>query len=287
MRIAFATYASQPHLQPEDREIARLLAEQGIQVDAVVWDAEGVDWSVFRAVVPRSPWDYYRKPERFRAWLDRLDTLGVVVLNETPVLRANMDKRYLASLSRDGFRIVPTVWASTDADLSRVRAETGWATLVLKPVISAGAFHTVIVPPEDTGEEALRAIGTGAPVMIQPFIASIRDAGEWSLIYFDGTFSHAVCKRPKPGDFRVQERHGGVTRAEAPRPDWISIGQELIASLPSLPLYARVDGLVVEGHWALMELELIEPCLFTDYDSGAPERFTNALLARLRYIGCG
>lgn len=282
VRIAFTTFAAEPQLQAEDHEIARLLALQGVQVDAVVWDDERVDWSVYRAIVPRSPWDYYRKPDRFRAWLDHLDALGVQIWNDSRTIRANMDKRYLQSLERDGFPIVPTVWATSGVSLAEVRMATGWTSLIVKPVVSAGAFLTVVVPPEEDGREALRAMGSEAPVMVQPFISSIKEAGEWSLIYFDGTFSHAVCKRPKAGDFRVQARHGGITQAENPHPDWIALGNALLATLPALPLYARLDGLVYNDTWVVIELELIEPCLFTDFHPHAPQRFVDALLARLR-----
>lgn len=281
VRIAFTTFAAEPELQAEDREIARLLAKHNVRVDAVVWDDEEVDWSAYRAVVPRSPWDYYRKPDRFRAWLDRMDALGVTLLNDTRTIRANLDKRYLQNFERDGFPIVPTIWANTHVHLNTVRDTTGWTYLIVKPVISAGAYLTVVVPPDEDGTEALRAIGTDAPVMVQPFISTIKEAGEWSLIYFDGEFSHAVCKRPKSGDFRVQARHGGITQTETPRPEWVALGTSILESLPTLPLYARLDGLVYNGKWVVIELELIEPCLFTDFHPQAPQRFVDALLARL------
>jgi hypothetical protein len=41
------------------------------------------------------------------------------------------------------------------------------------------------------------------------FVGSVLSQGEHSLFYFANRYSHAVVKRPKPGDFRVQEEHGG------------------------------------------------------------------------------
>ena len=40
-------------------------------------------------------------------------------------------------------------------------------------------------------------------------VPEIRTAGEISLMFFVGAFSHAVNKRPQTGEFRVQERLGG------------------------------------------------------------------------------
>ncbi|MDX1433994.1 MAG: transporter substrate-binding domain-containing protein, partial [Gammaproteobacteria bacterium] len=54
----------------------------------------------------------------------------------------------------------------------------------------------------------LREVFEGRPHVIQPFIASIVDEGEYSMFYFSNEFSHAIRKTPKQGDFRVQEEYG-------------------------------------------------------------------------------
>ena len=50
-------------------------------------------------------------------------------------------------------------------------------------------------------------------MIVQPLIEEIARTGEFSLMLFDGEFSHAVVKRPKTGDFRVQPHLGGVDSA--------------------------------------------------------------------------
>jgi hypothetical protein len=87
-----------------------------------------------------------------------------------------------------------------------------------------------------------------------------------------GSFSHAVCKLPRAGDFRVQEEFGGTA-------DRVDVGERLIhqaaravAAAPGNPLYARVDGVVVGGEFVLTELELVEPSLFLGLDDAAPDR---------------
>ena len=47
-------------------------------------------------------------------------------------------------------------------------------------------------------------------MLVQPFLPEIQSGGELSLLFFDGVFSHAVCKRPKAGDYRVQFQYGGT-----------------------------------------------------------------------------
>src|SRR3982750_3172426 len=85
-------------------------------------------------------------------------------------------------------------------------------------------------------------------------------------MFFGGKYSHAVHKRPRAGDFRVQEKHGGtaepadapgmlVTQAAAMLDGIAGLGYENLA-------YARIDGVEVGGRLRLMEAELIEPQLF-------------------------
>ena len=44
--------------------------------------------------------------------------------------------------------------------------------------------------------------------MLQPYFEKVETEGEFSAIYFDGQFSHAVQKIPVPGDYRVQDDYG-------------------------------------------------------------------------------
>ena len=55
----------------------------------------------------------------------------------------------------------------------------------------------------------------------------------------------------------------------------------VFALLPATPLYASVDGLMRDGGFVLMELELNEPGLGLDLAPGSPERFAEAVLRRL------
>jgi len=55
--------------------------------------------------------------------------------------------------------------------------------------------------------------------------------------------------------------------------------------LPTMPLYARVDGIVRDDQFVLMELELIEPNLFLANAAGAVDRFASAIARRLDQRG--
>jgi glutathione synthase/RimK-type ligase-like ATP-grasp enzyme len=130
-------------------------------------------------------------------------------------------------------------------------------------------------PKDDLPSDSLRQ-----PMIIQPLIEEISRTGEFSLMMFDGEFSHAVVKRPKSGDFRVQEYHGGVTLPSSAPPGSIALAQQALAAVPGHATYARVDIVPDEdGVLRIMELELIEPSLFLQHAPDCGGRFVSAILS--------
>ncbi len=104
------------------------------------------------------------------------------------------------------------------------------------------------------------------------------DEGEYSVFYFDGSYSHAIVKRPKTGDFRVQEEHGGLIAGIEPDAALRHAADRVMAALDEAPLQARVDLVHLDdGSLALMELEAIEPSLYFRTHPQAAEHFADAL----------
>src|SRR5262245_22706433 len=54
-----------------------------------------------------------------------------------------------------------------------------------------------------------------------------------------------------------------------------------VLAAPSLPVYARVDGVVRDGAFVLMELEVFEPLMFLSKHPAAASRFALAVKGRL------
>ena len=71
-------------------------------------------------------------------------------------------------------------------------------------------------------------------------------------------------------------KRGSIQAFQAP-PDLQALGTHIIEQIPHPVLYARVDLLPHQGHYLLMELELIEPSLFFRTHSGAAQNFRLAL----------
>jgi glutathione synthase/RimK-type ligase-like ATP-grasp enzyme len=289
--IAFATYHKLPDLNDDDALVAEVLRAQGATVDAVQWDSPSAVWESYDAVVIRSTWDYYIRAEEFFAWFNHLEKVGAKVHNPISVLRWNSVKTYLRQLEGAGVPIVPTQWAEQGAttNLKSLLASANISDAVIKPVISGGAWDTwrLQAAQAEAEQSKFEAMQSRTTVMIQPFVPEVTEVGEWSLIYFNGVFSHAVLKRPGKDDFRVQPQHGGTSQVLQPPDALMTAGVRVLNAAkkllnrPDHLLYARVDGLVMSGVFRLMELEVIEPRLFFVNAPSAAERFAAAILARL------
>jgi hypothetical protein len=168
-------------------------------------------------------------------------------------------------------------------DLPRFRQDLGSDTLVFKPLVSGGANKTCKLKKEgdSTLERQVASWLQEEDFLVQAFIQEIEHVGEYSLIFFNEVFSHAVLKSPAASDFRVQHYYGGSIRAMEPREAMLSAAQALVDRFAKNTLYARVDGVEINGVFHLMELELIEPYLFLGLADQAIPNYQAALQKRL------
>ena len=261
---------------------ADALAAGGADVSPIAW-TEAVDLSDFDLVTPLVVWGYHVDYPRWLELLDRAEQQHWRMINPPALLRWNGDKAYLAEPATLGVSTVPTlaVEACCDADLEEARRRFDSEWLVIKPPISASAMGTHRLGPKDD----LPVDSRGRPMIVQPLVEEIARTGEFSLMLFDGEYSHAVVKRPRAGDFRVQEYHGGVTLPCASPPDGaIELAQAALAAAPAPAAYARVDIVPDDdGVLRIMELELIEPSLFLEHASaGGASAFSRSILSRAR-----
>jgi glutathione synthase/RimK-type ligase-like ATP-grasp enzyme len=260
---------------------AAVLQNAGAEVEPVAW-TEAADLSAFDLVLPLVAWGYHLEYSRWLDFLDRAERDRLPLVNAPTLLRWNSDKAYLTELGERGVPTVPTlaVESCCDADLDEARRRFASDWLVIKPPVSASATGTHRLGPGDD----LPSDSRGKSMIIQPLIEEIGTTGEFSLMLFNGEYSHAVVKRPKTGDFRVQEHHGGVTLpCETPPAGAIDLAQAALAAAPAEAVYARVDIVPNdEGLLRIMELELIEPSLFLTHAPDAGAAFVRSILSAAR-----
>jgi glutathione synthase/RimK-type ligase-like ATP-grasp enzyme len=243
----------------------------------VPWDA--IDPAGDQVVCLRSTWDYHLRWPEFRAWIAAFAERSGRLWNPPATVLWNADKLYLRELGEAGIALPRTRWFEPGQrpDCDAILREWGLSTAVLKPRVSATAFGTqrISVGQRLTGEEwpPLEALGC----LLQAFVPEIQSRGELSLVYLGQEFSHAVRKRPRSGDFRVQADFGGSLEPVSPPAIVRAFGEAVLAATSRPWLYARVDLVEASDGPVLMELELIEPDLFLD--AAASARLATALLA--------
>lgn len=284
MRLGIVTCAKCRDLTAGERPLLDHLAAAGDTAEPLVWNDPSVNWAAFDGLLVRSIWDYHLHHADFLAWLLRIGQLKVPVWNPLTVLRWNAHKFYLRDLADAGVTIAPTLFHRRGDTTGILRArEMGWTDVVIKPAVSASGYRTHQFSLASAEAEGwIRDAAAHGDYLVQPFLHGIRYAGEHSLVYLNGRFSHAVLKKPADGEFRVQAEYGGQAVAITPSPAIIRAGADILEKTGMPWLYARVDGLVDIDRFILMELELIEPDLFLEMKPGAHKDFVNGFLAQLR-----
>ncbi len=275
--VALVTYSGHPNLTPSDALLVPFLAKHEITANAAAWDEPTVDWQSFDAIIMRSAWNYHLKYPEFLSWLTKLENKHIVVWNSISILRWNTNKSYLLELEAKGIPIVPSIIIDRP-DHALLSHLTEWENIVIKPTIAASAYNTQRFPcvNKKAWESYLASSLSQGAVIIQKFMPEI-STGEYSFIFFNKQFSHAVLKVPKANDFRSQEEYGATAQVVEVSQDLIEQAQKVVDIIDDPLLYARVDGLVVDGVFMLMELELCEPHLFLESTSSAAKKFSDAI----------
>lgn len=280
-KIAFVTCSTKPDFASDDLPVVDMLRSKGVEVQPLPWDGESDQWNSFDLVVIRSCWNYHLHPEKFIQWLDQVESQKVKLFNSAKTVRWNLHKGYLKELEQKGVPLPETIWLKKGkgANLSQLITGKNWEKAVVKPAISATAFNTFLVSRAEANQQQLKFAEQlqRADTLIQKFMPEVQQEGEWSLIFFDKKFSHAVIKRPAAKDFRVQNDFGGTAELASPRPFVLEQALKILSLIDEPLLYTRVDGVVSNNQFLLMELELIEPMLFLADGKDAAKRFAEVI----------
>ncbi|MEM6864634.1 MAG: hypothetical protein AAF575_05615 [Bacteroidota bacterium] len=256
----------------EDQLVAKALQEKGLSVVRKAWDDAQFDWKSAKFALFRATWDYFDRFDEFFRWLNRTKEMTRFI-NSAPLITWNIDKHYLEELHSKKINIPKTFFVEKGSRLSlregiqKAQEQHLFNTVdvVLKPCIAGAARNTFKINRNqiEDFEWCFQNLVAKEAMMLQEFQANIVSEGELSLIFFQGKFSHAVLKRAKAGDFRVQDDYGGSVHVYHPSKTEIDFANTVVHACPELPVYARVDIFRDnEGNWALAELEIFEPELW-------------------------
>ena len=269
--LTITTCQTYPNPSDNLTTLAETLWAMGIECHIQPW--QNVQKS--EAILPLAAWDYAAEPEQFRHWIQRLAQQGCRFINSVELMLWNMHKGYLCDLQNQGIQVIPTVYlAAESTQIQQAIDQKGWQDVVFKPAI--GQSGKAVVKYRQ-GEPLPDLSPYAQGLIIQPYIAEVATNGETSLIFFNGEFSHAVRRQPKAGDFRANSAYGVTISPITPSTQLIQLARQTLEVLPDMPVYARVDGTVLDDDFLLNELELIEPALYLHTNAQATQRFADVL----------
>jgi glutathione synthase/RimK-type ligase-like ATP-grasp enzyme len=279
-KIGLVTCEKHPNGIPSEINLPSEFKEKGINAEFVVWSDASIDWKSYDNLIIRSTWDYYTREAEFRAWLKKIIELGVPLFNPPVVIFDNMHKFYLREFANAGIKIIPTIFSDEKDVIEKIEAML-WNKIVIKPAVSAGSYLTEVF--EFRPENHLSILNKIKPGdwLIQPFLNEIEE-GEISMIFFNKKFSHSIKKKPAEGDFRIQRQFGGQYQAYFPNEELLKIAANIVNHVTETLLYARVDGLMINNEFHLMELEMIEPDLYFEFSEEYLNRYIEAYLEILK-----
>ena len=249
----------------EDKLLTSSLFNNDIVAKRVAWD-DNPDLSSFDLAIFRTTWNYFNYLDEFikflSFWKNKLR-----FINPIDIVLWNLDKKYLFDLSSSGINIPESILVKKGQikKLKKISQRENWSKFIIKPCISAAAWETYNIDSKnvDKYESLFQSLVMKQDMLVQNFQDSILSFGEISLMLFGGQYSHAVIKKPKKNDYRVQDDFGGTVSKYYPQNKEIDFAERVVKTLKITPAYARVDVIIDKNkQLALSELELIEPELW-------------------------
>ena len=281
-KCAFLTIKDLSDFECYDDKLISPMNKNGWECEFIPWDQSNINWNNFDLAIIRSTWDYQGRIKEFLEVLENINSSNCILENSLELVKWNIDKSYLKELSKKGIQIVPSLFYDNYSKKILNDSFSFFSTtkLIIKPAISANADDTFIIDKKNSEKTSiiLKNLFANRKFIIQPFIENILLEGEYSLIFFENTHSHTLIKKPKSGDFRVQEEHGGtLAPIEKPEIKMINEAKRVLKSLPCKSLYSRIDFVKRENNFLLMEVELIEPSLYFNLNPNAAKKLSSLI----------
>ncbi|ECQ4156057.1 hypothetical protein FY803_03800 [Campylobacter coli] len=224
-------------------------------------------------ILPLAVWDYSLEYANFLHFLNELERAKISILNPSEILKMNADKSYLKILEEANLPIIDSIIfkQNEEFDLSLIPFQKA----VIKPLVGQSGYKVRFLEQKiPTKEEFLHG------ALIQPFIESVQELGEFCFIFFGGKFNYAIHRQTQK-DWRANSNYGvKIAPLKNPSKAHIDLALKALKALKSSNLlYARVDLLPQKnGNVLINEVELIEPSLYFDFHENALEIFIKNLL---------
>lgn len=269
----------------EDALIQKSLEKIGLKVFRTSWSNPDFDWTSTRAAFFSTTWDYFDRYAEFSKWLEDIRP-KTLLINPYETIKWNLDKHYLNDLEEAGINVPETIFAEVGETINLLQLfnKSGWKETVLKPAISGAGRHTYrlnknsVTKYENIFSELLK----NESMMLQEFQENVISKGEVAYMVMGNKFTHAILKKAKKGDFRVQDDFGGTVELYDASQKEIDFALNTVAKCGKETTYARVDVIYDNNNkLAVTELELIEPELWFRFKNSAADDLAKEVMSIL------
>ncbi len=232
-------------------------------------------------ILPLAVWDYSLEYANFLHFLNELERAKISILNPSEILKMNADKSYLKILEEANLPIIDSIIFKQNEDFNF--SQIPFQKAVIKPLVGQSGYKVRFLEQKIPTKEEFPH---GA--LIQPFIESVEELGEFCFIFFGGKFNYAIHRQTQK-DWRANSNYGvKIAPLKNPSKAHIDLALKALKALKSSNLlYARVDLLPQKNGKALInEVELIEPSLYFDFHENTLEIFIKNLLHFYQKTNC-
>ena len=272
-KIALITSKETPlAIDEDDFYLLKSLKSRKVEYNIIPWGAPNMNYFDYSLI--RSAWDYYKKPQQFVNWCKITPNL----INNFKVVEWNHNKKYLIELSNIA-NIIPTIIFNKSKDNIMLCDNFNSSKFIIKPCIGLGSIDTFLFD-YDSYYDIIKKLKPNTDYLLQPFVSDILRRGEISIIFINGEYSHAVRKTPANGDYRSQPEFGSnVVKFDLTK-EYIDSCNKIcnfIKNKFGVLKYMRMDFIDSKVPM-LIELELIEPCLYFEYCPDAADKLVSSII---------
>lgn len=226
----------------------------------------------FDVVILKSIWGYHLNYKEFLKQISVLKNNNIKLINDYDFIFWNIDKcKYLSEVTF--INTVPTILlrfknAKNEIEIRNILLQANEALsadiLIIKPCISESGYLTLKYNKTKDNKDIIALLQKNKQLnfIAQPFRPGIL-TGELSIIMIDGIPMYGIKRFP--GIFTEKKSSEYLDRKKISRQitDQVKLlSSFFINKFKSLPKICRMDFVVNELDYELMEIELIDPDLF-------------------------
>lgn len=252
------------------------------------------NYKKYKLVIIRSIWGYEKNINYFLNLIKDLHDNNIPILNDYNIIMSNYNKvNQIKLLEKYQIpHIDTTIIKENTKDIKSIISKLNTLELVIKPCISASGNNTYLISNNkkrdnvislDDVNDIFFKINKDTPLLVQPFIKEI-DNGEISLIYINGTYSHAILRFPNI--FNNKSSITYIKKENLDKEIFTVANKVLGIKEYQNNLYERIDFIKIDNQYYIMEIELIEPDLFIRKidDKSIQENILNTITKNIKDV---